>query len=109
MPLDDFLSQQWLLVHDARLRLKAYAAASYARRPGLDKYNQQRTRMSNPILLVWFSSRSLCERGRRASDLGRHGANRSVREEVYAQELIDNRYLAEMEKSAFFDQLWAKR
>jgi hypothetical protein len=29
--------------------------------------------------------------------------------EVYAQELIDNRYLAEMEKSAFFDQLWAKR
>ena len=28
---------------------------------------------------------------------------------VKAQELIDNRYLDEMEKSAFFDKLWAKK
>jgi NitT/TauT family transport system substrate-binding protein len=28
---------------------------------------------------------------------------------VTAQELIDNRYLDEMEKSGFFDQLWAKK
>jgi NitT/TauT family transport system substrate-binding protein len=28
---------------------------------------------------------------------------------VKAQELIDNRYLDEMEKSGFFDQLWAKK
>ena len=28
---------------------------------------------------------------------------------VTAQELIDSRYLDEMEKSGFFDQLWAKK
>jgi hypothetical protein len=28
---------------------------------------------------------------------------------VKPQELIDNRYLDEMEKSGFFDQLWAKK
>ena len=28
---------------------------------------------------------------------------------VTAQELIDRRYLDEMEKSGFFDQLWAKK
>jgi len=28
---------------------------------------------------------------------------------VRPQELVDNRYLDEMEKSGFFDQLWAKK
>ena len=28
---------------------------------------------------------------------------------VKPQELVDNRYLDDMEKSGFFDQLWAKR
>jgi hypothetical protein len=28
---------------------------------------------------------------------------------VKTQELIDNRYLEEMEKSGFFNQLWAKK
>ncbi|HEX2260223.1 MAG TPA: hypothetical protein VHJ56_01220, partial [Candidatus Binatia bacterium] len=28
---------------------------------------------------------------------------------VKPQELIDNRYLDEMEKSGFFDQVWAKK
>ena len=28
---------------------------------------------------------------------------------VKPQELVDNRYLDEMEKSGFFDQLWAKK
>ena len=28
---------------------------------------------------------------------------------VKAQELIDHRYLDEMEKSGFFDQIWAKK
>ena len=28
---------------------------------------------------------------------------------VKAQELVDSRYLDDMEKSGFFDQLWAKR
>jgi len=28
---------------------------------------------------------------------------------VKVQELVDSRYLDEMEKSGFFDQLWAKR
>jgi hypothetical protein len=28
---------------------------------------------------------------------------------VKPQELIDSRYLDEMEKSGFFDQLWAKK
>jgi len=29
--------------------------------------------------------------------------------EVKSQELIDNRFLEEMDRSGFFDQLWAKR
>jgi hypothetical protein len=28
---------------------------------------------------------------------------------VKPQELVDNRYLDEMEKSGFFDQVWAKK
>ena len=28
---------------------------------------------------------------------------------IKPQEMVDNRYLIEMEKSGFFDQLWAKR
>jgi len=30
-------------------------------------------------------------------------------EKVKPQELIDNRFLEEMDRSGFFDQLWAKR
>jgi hypothetical protein len=43
------------------------------------------------------------------SDSRGGGSGRSAREKGQAAGVVDSRYLDEMEKSGFFDQLWGKK